>query len=156
MKRAMRKKEKEINDPAEIEQVIKQARVCRIGFVDGNEPYVVPVCFGYEKNTFYFHCAPEGRKIDLIKKNNQVCVEIEADVEIINAENPCGWSIKYRSVIGVGRAYILEDEEDKNRGLTVLMRQFGEKEPDMEFEKADRVAVVRIDIEHIAGKKSGY
>ena len=156
MKRAMRKKEKEINDPAEIEQVIKQARVCRIGFVDGSEPYVVPVCFGYEKNAFYFHCAPEGRKIDLIKKNNQVCVEVEADVEIINVENPCGWSIKYRSVIGVGRAHILEDEEDKIRGLAVLMQQFGEKEPDMEFEKADRAAVVKIDIEHIAGKKSGY
>ncbi len=156
MKRAMRKKEKEITDSAEIEQVIKQARVCRLGFVDGNEPYVVPVCFGYKDNAFYFHCAPEGRKIDLIKKNNRVCVEVEADVEIINAENPCGWSIKYRSVIGVGRAYILEDEEDKIRGLAVLMRQFGDKEPDMEFEKADRVAVVRIDIEHIAGKKSGY
>ncbi|MEE9366317.1 MAG: pyridoxamine 5'-phosphate oxidase family protein [Dehalococcoidales bacterium] len=156
MKRAMRKKEKEITDSAEIEQVIKQARVCRLGFVDGNEPYVVPVCFGYKDNAFYFHCAPEGRKIDLIKKNNRVCVEVEADVEIINAENPCGWSIKYRSVIGVGRAYILEDEEDKIRGLAVLMRQFGDKEPDMEFEKADRAAVVRIDIEHIAGKKSGY
>ncbi len=156
MKRAMRKKEKEITNTAEIEQIIKQARVCRIGLVDGSEPYVVPVCFGYEKNVFYFHCATEGRKIDLIKKNNQVCVEVEADVEIINAENPCGWSIKYRSAIGVGRAHILENEEDKIRGLAVLMRQFGEKKPDMEFEKADRAAMVKIDIEHSAVKKSGY
>ncbi len=156
MKRAMRKKEREITDPAEIERIIKQARLCRLGLVDGNEPYVVPVCFGYEHNVFYFHCAPEGRKIDIIKKNNRVCVEIDADVEIAAAEKPCGWSIQYRSVIGVGRAYILEDEEDKIRGLAVLMRQFGEKEPDMEFEKADRTAMVKIDMEHIAGKKSGY
>lgn len=152
----MRRKEKEITSTAEIEQIIKQARVCRLGLVDGSEPYVVPICFGYEKNIFYFHCAPEGRKIDLIKKNSQVCVEIEADVAIINAEKPCGWSTKYRSVIGVGRAHILEDEEDKIHGLAVIMQQFGGKEPDMEFEETGCTAVVRIDIENIAGKKSGY
>ncbi|MGB2828276.1 MAG: pyridoxamine 5'-phosphate oxidase family protein [Dehalococcoidales bacterium] len=151
----MRKKEKEITDPAEIEQIIKQARVCRLGLVDGSEPYVVPVCFGYENNAFYFHCAPEGRKLELIKNNNQVCVEIDTDVEITGAEKPCGWSTRYRSIIGVGRAHILEDEADKARGLTVLMRQFGEKGSTVAFEKADRTAVVRIDIENITGKKSG-
>ncbi|MBM4449003.1 MAG: pyridoxamine 5'-phosphate oxidase family protein [Chloroflexi bacterium] len=152
----MRRKEREITEPAEIEQIIKQARVCRVGLVDGSEPYVVPVCFGYEKNAFYFHCAPEGRKLELIKKNNRVCVEIDTDIEVIRAEEPCGWSAKYRSVIGVGRAHILKDEEAKIRGLTAIMRQFGEKGPDMEFPKADRTTVVRIDIEHITGKKSGY
>ena len=152
----MRKKEKEITDPAEIEQIIKQARVCRLGLVDGSEPYVVPVCFGYENNAFYFHCAPEGRKLELIRNNNQVCVEIDTDVEITGAEKPCGWSTRYRSVIGVGRAHILEDEADKIRGLTVLMRQFEGKGTAVEFEKADRTAVVRIDIENITGKKSGY
>jgi nitroimidazol reductase NimA-like FMN-containing flavoprotein (pyridoxamine 5'-phosphate oxidase superfamily) len=152
----MRKKEKEITDPAEIEQIIKQARVCRLGLVDGSEPYVVPVCFGYENNAFYFHCASEGRKLELIRNNNQVCVEIDTDVEITSAKKPCGWSTRYRSVIGVGRAHILEDEADKVHGLTVLMHQFGGKGSAGAFEKADRTAVVRIDIENITGKKSGY
>jgi nitroimidazol reductase NimA-like FMN-containing flavoprotein (pyridoxamine 5'-phosphate oxidase superfamily) len=152
----MRKKEKEITDPAEIEQIIKQARVCRLGLVDGSEPYVVPVCFGYENNAFYFHCASEGRKLELIRNNNQVCVEIDTDVEITSAKKPCGWSTRYRSVIGVGRAHILEDEADKVHGLTVLMHQFGGKGSAGAIEKADRTAVVRIDIENITGKKSGY
>ena len=152
----MRKKEREITDPAELEQIIKQARVCRLGLVDGSEPYVVPVCFGHEDNAFYFHCAPEGRKLELIRNNNRVCVEIDADVEITTAEKPCGWSTRYRSVIGVGRAHILEDEADKIHGLTVLMRQFGKKGSAMAFDKADRTTVVRIDIENITGKKLGY
>ena len=152
----MRKKEREITDPAEIEKIIKQTRVCRVGLVDGDEPYVVPVCFGYENNAFYFHCAPEGRKLELIKRNNKVCVEIDADVEITTAEKPCGWSTRYRSVIGVGRAYILEDEAEKTHGLTVLMRQFGETGTNLEFETTDRAAVVRIDIETMTGKKLGY
>ena len=117
---------------------------------------MVPVCFGYEDNAFYFHCAPEGRKLELIRNNNRVCVEIDADVEIIAAEKPCGWSTRYRSVIGVGNAHILEDEEDKIHGLTVLMRQFGETGSNLEFETADRAAVVRIDIENMTGKKLGY
>ncbi len=152
----MRRKEKEIADITEIEAIIKKAEVCRIGLVDDDEPYIVPVCFGYEGRALYFHSAPEGRKIDLIRRNNRVCFEIDTDVVITGAEKPCGWSTKYRSVIGVGRAHILEDEEAKIHGLTVLMRQFGEKRSDLVFEKADHVAVVRIDIEHITGKKSGY
>ncbi len=152
----MRKKEREITDPTELEQIIKRARVCRLGLVDGSEPYVVPVCFGYEDNAFYFHCAPEGRKLEIIRSNNQVCVEIDTDVDITTAEKPCGWSTRYRSVIGVGRAHILEDEADKIRGLTVLMRQFGEKGSTLEFKTADRAVVVRIDIEDITGKKLGY
>ena len=83
-------------------------------------------------------------------------MEIDTDVEITGVEKPCGWSTRYRSVIGVGRAHILENEADKIRGLTVLMRQFGEKGSTVEFEKADRTAVIRIDIEDITGKKSGY
>jgi len=152
----MRRKEKEITDFAEIESIVKKANICRIGLVDGDEPYIVPLCFGYEGEALYFHSAPEGRKIELIRRNNRVCFEIDADVEITGAEKPCGWSMKYRSVVGVGRAHILEKEEDKVRGLAVLMRQLGEKRSDLEFERAARTAVVRIDIERITGKKSGY
>ena len=152
----MRKKEKEITDPIEIEEIIRKAEVCRIGLVDGDEPYIVPVCFGYERNALYFHCAPEGRKIDLIKKNNQVCVEIDTDVEIIDAEKPCGWSTKYRSVIGVGRAAILEEEEAKAHGLNVIMQHYAGDTNYTEFEKLGAACVVKIDIESMTGKKSGY
>ncbi len=71
----MRKKEREITDIREIEQVIAGADICRIGFVDGDEPYIVPVSFGYEDNAIYFHSALEGRKVNLIKKNSKVCFE---------------------------------------------------------------------------------
>jgi len=152
----MRRKEKEITDPIEIEEIIKGARVCRLGLVDGDEPYVVPVCFGYEKNAFYFHCAPEGRKIEIIKKNNQVCVEIDTDVEIISAEKPCDWSTRYRSVIGVGRAVILEENEAKAYGLNVIMKHYAGDINYTEFEKLDVTCVVKIDIENITAKKSGY
>ncbi len=152
----MRRKEREITDSAEIDDIISGAGVCRIGLVDGGQPYIVPVFFGYEKSSIYFHCAPGGRKLDIIHKNNSVCFEIEADVELIRGERPCGWTARYRSVMGVGRASVLETEEEKRHGLDVLMRHYSNGESHTDFPKLDVTAVVRIDIEHMSGKKAGY
>jgi len=152
----MRKKEKEIADINEIERIIEKAICCRIGLVDNGEPYVVPVSFGYERNALYFHGASEGRKFELIKKNNRLCFEIDTDVEVVKSEKPCSWTMKYRSVIGVGRAYILESDEEKCHGLSLIMRQY--TGGDFSFPKPtlDKTLVVKVDIRSITGKQSGY
>jgi len=152
----MRKKEKEITDIEEIEKIIKKAKVCHLGLVDNDEPYIVPVNFGYDRNALYFHSALEGRKVELIKKNNKICFEIDTDVEIVSSEKPCDWTTKYRSVIGVGRAHILNSDEDKAHGLSLIMKQYSDGEPGLDFEKLNSVLIVKIDIESITGKKSGY
>jgi hypothetical protein len=153
----MRRKDKEITDIKEIEGIIKKAIYCRIGLVDGDEPYIVPVCFGYERNALYFHSASEGRKVELMRKNNKVCFEIDTDVEVVKPEEPsCDWTMKYRSVIGVGRAHILEGDEEKSYGLRLILKHY--TGGDFSFPKAelDSVLVARIDIESITGKKSRY
>lgn len=61
----MRRKEKEITDKSEIEAVIHNSVVCRIGLVDDNIPYIVPLCFGYRDNTIYVHVSLEGKKINI-------------------------------------------------------------------------------------------
>jgi len=152
----MRKKEKEITDIEEIEKIIKKAMVCRISLVDNDEPYIVPVCFGYERDALYFHGASEGRKVELIKKNNKICFEIDTDVEVVKTEKACGWTMKYRSVIGVGRACILENDEEKSHGLKLIVRQYTEGDFSFPESALDSVLVVRVDIESITGKKSGY
>jgi len=152
----IRKKDKEITDIDKIEKIIKKAICCRIGLVDNDEPYIVPVCFGYERNALYFHGAPEGRKINLIKKNNKVCFEIDTDVEVVKGEKPCQWTMKYRSVIGAGKAYILESDEEKAHGLKLIMKQYTEGDFSFTKSELDSVLVGRIDIENITGKKSGY
>ncbi len=152
----MRKKDKEITDIDEIERIIKKAINCRIGLVDDDEPYVVPVCFGYERNALYFHSALEGRKVKLIKKNNKICFEIDTDVEVVKAEEACRWTMKYRSVIGVGKAYILENDEEKSHGLKLIMRQYTKDSFSFPKPKLDSILVVRVDIRSITGKQSGY
>ncbi len=145
-----------ITDIGEVEGIIEKALICRLGLVDNNEPYVIPMNFGYERGALYFHGSPKGRKIELIKKNNKICFEIDTDVEVVGDDKPCGWTMKYRSVIGVGKAYILERDEEKARGLNLIMRQYSEGEPSFDFEKLSSVLIVKIDIESITGKEYGY
>ena len=145
-----------IIDIYEIESIIKKALVCRIGLVDNNEPYIVPVCFGYERNVLYFHGALKGRKIDLIKKNNKVCFEIDTDVEIVEAGEACDWTMNYRSVIGTGRASILENDKEKSHGLNLIMKQYTEGNFRFPKSRLDSVLVIRVNIDSITAKQSGY
>ena len=151
----MRRKDKELTDLSKIEQIIKKTTVCRIGLVDNDEPYIVPVNFGYERNAIYFHSALEGRKIELIKKHNKICFEIDTDVEIEKSDkSPC--AVKYRSGIGTGRAYILEDKEEKSRGMKLIIRQCIEGEYSFSEDRLESVVVIKIDIENMTGKQSRY
>lgn len=152
----MRKKEREITDINEIEQVIAGADICRIGFIDGDEPYIVPVSFGYKDNAIYFHGATEGRKVDLIRRNGKVCFEFDTDVSIVKSDNACDWGTKYRSVIGTGYVKLLESDEEKIHGLKVIMKHYSPDEFSFPQSKLETVLVLRIDIDRISGKKAGY
>lgn len=153
----MRKKEKEIKDKSVIESIIKRATVCRIALSEDNVPYIVPLNFGYKDNFLYFHSAKEGRKIDMIRKNKDVCFEIDIDSELIEAEHPCDWSTKYYSIIGFGEAFLVEDLEEKREALDIIMEHYSGKSS---FEYPEKIinslTVIKVRIERMTGKKSGY
>ena len=93
----MRRGEREIKDRAEIDAVMRRCRVCRLGLCDGNEPYIVPICFGYDGQALYFHCAHEGRKIDIIRTNNRVGFEFDILESMKQTENVCSSSQRVAS-----------------------------------------------------------
>ena len=142
-----------ITDIDEIEGIIKKALICRLGLVDNDEPYIIPVCFGYERGALYFHGSLKGRKVELIKKNNKVCFEMDIDAELEKSEDPCKWTMKGKSVVGVGRASILEDDGEKSHALRLIMGHYSEGDFSFPKPALDSVSVVRVDISSITGKK---
>ena len=152
----MRRKEKEILDREEIESIIKKADVCRLGLSDKNIPYIVPLNFGYKENCLYFHTAKAGKKIDMIKTNNRVCFEMDIDHEVVRAENPCDWNMKYRSVIGYGRAFLLEDIDEKRRALDIIVEHYSGRLNEYDEKLVNRLAIIKIQVKSMTGKKSGY
>jgi len=150
----MRLSDQEITSQAAIEAIIEEAKFCRLGLVDGDQPYVVPLLFGYQDKTLYFHCALEGRKIDIIKKNPKVCFEVDVSTKLIGAEEACSWDLKYKSVIGFGKAYLVEDLDEKKKGFRILMAHYSSKTyhiPDKDIEES---GIIRMDIEEMTGKHS--
>ncbi|MFC2118617.1 pyridoxamine 5'-phosphate oxidase family protein [Bacteroidota bacterium] len=150
----MRKKENEITDRSEIDKIIKNSDICRMGLSDENKPYIVPMNFGYKNNCLYFHCAKEGKKIDIIRKNPYVCFEFDLVPEIIKAEKACNWGIKYKSVIGFGKAFLVKDLEEKENALRIIMSQYTEKKSEFSGESVEKTGIIIVEIESITGKQS--
>lgn len=124
----MRRLDRQVTEIEEIKDIISNAQVIRIGLYDGNEPYIVPLNFGFEvvndSFIFYMHCANEGRKLDIIRSNPVCCFELDTDHKLSAAEQACGWSMSFKSVMGKGHIEIVTEENTKIHGLTVLMQQY--------------------------------
>lgn len=154
----MRRKDREVTDIREIEGILLRCRTCRLAMVDDGAPYVVPLSFGYRFTAggaleLYFHSAPKGKKIDVLKKNNQVCFEISCEGEPVQAGTPCESGYYYSSVIGYGEAVFIEDKMEKCEALSrIVKRQTGE---DAVFrgDQTEAVSIYKIVSQKYTGKK---
>ena len=150
----MRRTDKEVKDPGKLEEIITSATVLRLAMFDEPYPYLVPVSFGYRDGVFFFHSAPEGRKIELLKRNNRVGFEVEVESGVIAGVSPCKWSVAYASVIGTGRAFFIEDQQEKWQALELIFRHYSREPFEVPLSALDRVALIRIEVTDMTGKKS--
>jgi len=155
----MSKPEKMVTDPAAIDDILQRGSVCHLAMVDGERPYVVPLCYGYQDGVLYAHSAREGRKLDLLRRNPDVCFDVVVDTELAPGQGPCRWNMHYRSVIGSGRATLVDDTDAKRAALDIIMRHYG-GQPDAQgrFPYAERILdntiIIRVDVETISGKEN--
>ena len=152
----MRRKEKEISDKTIMESIISRSSVCRLALSEKGRPYIVPLCFGYKDNILYFHSAREGMKLDILRQNNKVCIEFDIDHEIVEADDACGWDMKYQSVIGFGKGSIIDDLEKKCKALDIIMQHYSRSSYEFPDSKVKKTVIIKVEIEHMTGKKSGY
>ena len=153
----MRRKDREITGVEEILSIVEKAKVLHLGLIDDGGPYVVPMHYGYEyvagSLIFYLHSAKAGHKLDLIRKDPQVCVEREGDIELVSGgEIPCKYGATYSSVIGRGKAELLTEEQEKIRGLQLLMAHQTGRAFDMDGSMAAKVEVIRITVPDFTAK----
>lgn len=156
----MRRKDREVTEMEEIQQIFDDCKVCRIGIMDEDGPYIVPVNYGYVREEgkviLYIHGAREGKKIDLIRKNANVGIEIDYKHELVEGDTACQYSYYYASIIGKGTASIIDNPREKLKALNVIMkhqtgRTFEEFQKNPNLEKA--VAIIRIDLNEYSCKK---
>ena len=146
----MRRNDREITDPAEIDGILEKALFGHLGVCDGDEPYVLPVNFGVSEGAIYFHCAPEGRKLDVLRRNPKACFQVETDTELVTSTRACGWGMLYRSVVVSGVVSVVESLEEKARGLTALMKKCAGDAFSHEFTEQELGAVVVLRLEPVS------
>lgn len=155
--REMRRQDRRITDPAMICAVLDKCRTLHLGLVEDGRAYIVPLNYGWtEENgryTLYAHSAAEGRKIDLIRGGADVGFEMETGVEYFDADTACGWGNRYESIIGEGRATLLETPEEKRQALAAIMAHYSARK-DYTFEDAmvNLVQVIQIDVTALSCK----
>ena len=153
----MRRKDREVTDPEEIRGIIERAKILHLGLFDEGYPYVVPLHYGYEfgdgRLTLYMHSAKEGHKLDLIRKDPRVCAEIDCDEELVSGGDlACRYGSVFASVIGRGTAEIVEDEEEKIKGLELLMKHQTGRDFAFNGTMAAGVEVIRVSISEYSAK----
>jgi uncharacterized protein len=153
----MRRNDREVSGTNEVEEIIRKADVCRIAFANDNMPYLVTLNFGYSSSpvqSFYFHCANEGKKLDMIRKNNYVCFELDTDHQLITGSNSCDWGMTFSSIVGYGNISIITEKEEKKAGLNHIMDHYGASgESSYNDSILERTTVLRLDVEQMTGKK---
>lgn len=152
----MRRKDKEIKDRAEIENILKMAMVCRLGLCSGDMPYVVPMCFGYDGKALYFHAAGEGMKLDILRKNPNVCFEAELENEVMVGGKACSFSMRYKTVVGFGTAEFVLDAETKIKALDIIVSKYSDGSFDYPPKMVDGMTILKVEIDSMTGKQSGF
>ncbi|MCF6159037.1 MAG: pyridoxamine 5'-phosphate oxidase family protein [wastewater metagenome] len=154
----VRRKDKKITDKNEIEYILSTATVGRLGTCAHGIPYITPMNFVYDKETskVYLHCAHEGKKLDNIRVNPNVCFEVEDVKHIIVKQPTCGSSVAYKSVIMFGSIRMLTDSATKNAALRKLADKYAPQNPEVPFTDVmlNRTNVLEIEIVEITGKRS--
>ena len=154
----MRRKDRQVTNRSKIQEIIASCDCCRLGIQDNAGIYVVPMSFGYESlqgvDTFYFHSANTGRKIDLLRQNPRVGFEMDTHYQLKTAATPCGYSAQFQSIIGTGTVSFLEDIMEKRQALSIIMRHYTEKF-DWEFseERLESVCVFRLTADTLSCKE---
>ena len=151
----MRRVEREVNNLKDILAIIQNCDCMRVGIIDGDEVYIVPVNFGVQssdsKVSLYFHGAQVGRKYELLKKGAKVGFEMDCRHELIENYVACAYSFKYNSVIGTGSVSVVPDDE-KKEALQIIMDHYSNQLYEFSEDAVKSVCVFRVDVDKICGK----
>ena len=152
----MTKRERQITDPEQILNILDKSKVLHLGLCVDNEPYVVPLNYGYTmedgKLTVYLHSAVRGKKLDMIQVNPKVFFEIDCDIVPFDGVLPCQYGMTYSSIMAKGIARIVEDVEEKKKAMSILMKTQTGKDFSFEDRLVSIVSVIRIDVSEYTAK----
>lgn len=139
----------------EMEDIILRASVCYVGITDlENNPYVVPMNFGYQDGVLYLHSGPTGSNIDMLKVNNNVCITFSEGTELVyqSVQLGCSYRVKSQSVICRGKVSFVDDMDEKREALNILMKHYTDYPVKYSDPAVRNVCIWKIPVESMTGR----
>lgn len=152
----MRRDEREITDPAQIDAILREGRVMYIALASNDMPFLLPVFYVWDGSALWFHSARSGSKIDMMKRNANICFAVSHYGGIIEDPLACNCEARHRTVIGLGKTRFVTDETEKVTMLHRLMARFSDTTFTFPAANLTATQVIRIDIDSLKGKQHGY
>jgi nitroimidazol reductase NimA-like FMN-containing flavoprotein (pyridoxamine 5'-phosphate oxidase superfamily) len=155
--KGIRRKEKEIRDKTEIIRILDQAKYVTVAMIDVDGPYLVTLTHAYDRtrNAIYFHCARDGKKVDILKRDGRVWGQALTDLGYV----PGKCDHLYETAQFRGKVTFVDQPAEKRRALEILIRK-NEERPEQVIRKqltdesVSHVNIGRIDIDYMSGKRS--
>lgn len=143
-------------DDAGQERLLDEGEYGFLAMCTDDGGYGIPINFVREKtdtgDRIYFHCAPEGRKLAALEKDNRVSFCVVGATRVV----PNQFTTAYESVIVFGSVATHLPDEERRAALRLLVRKYcpeyidaGEKYMAASFHRTN---VLRLDIEYRTGK----
>ena len=155
-----------ITDRAALTRILQEAPILYLALRAEPAPYVVPVHFGISTDgtLLYLHGKLGGRKMELLRADPRVGFSTCTEVRVIPAASACAFTASASSVVGTGRARIVENEAERALGLDAIMAHYGDGDqhgdegrgrPRYRPESLARTAVMAIHVESLTGRRTG-
>ena len=144
-------------------EVMDKAPYITVSMTDGEGmPYAVPLSLARtDEQTFYFHCALEGKKLDILQTNPNVCLTAVTKCKPTVGPKDGSFTLEFKSAIAFGRAELVTDDTEKREALRAICLRFLPHHMeafDAAVERSmSRTAIVRITLtEPLVGKRKQY
>lgn len=158
----MRKKSREMDSAWALDVMDKSPFITVSMSDDDGMPYAVPLSLARtDTDTFYFHCATEGKKLDMLRAHPHVCLTAVSKCKPCVGPKDGSFTLEFASAIAFGMAEIVTDDDEKREALRAICQRFLPRHMDA-FDAAvgrslGRTAVVRITLtEPPVGKRKQY
>ena len=150
----MRRRDREVTEPQEILEIMKQCQVLHLAIRDVPAPYLLPVNFGMEPDgmTLYIHGAAQGKKYALLQQDNRVGFEMEDTRGLVLDEKNHDCSMNYASVMGWGIVEEILEEGEKRHALDRIMAQYHSEAFPYSLQAIPRTRILRLRVMERTGK----
>ncbi len=155
----MRRHDRELTDPDDSDSILRACSVCHVALNAEGTPYVVPLNYGFVRSelstVIYFHCASEGRKLELLAKDQSVSFAIDRELGLITGADACEWGMRYESVLGKGMIFVVSDDAERRHGLQAIMAHYNGAGRAFDAHTLSTTVVLKLVVSSMTGKRKG-